>query len=89
MDFILWFISSVMLCAMITHGFRIANRIAVASESSAITLAALFKTLSPEAQAKANAAIDEIVNPPEQRAPIADPIYVMRPGGKSERRAAS
>jgi hypothetical protein len=34
------------------------NRIAVACETSAIHLAALFKTLSPEAQARANAAID-------------------------------
>lgn len=52
----------ILLCGAISHGLSIANRIAVASETSAIHLAALFKSLSPEAQARANAAIDEIVN---------------------------
>ena len=51
----------ILLCGAIGHGFRLANRIAVASETSAIHLAALFKSLSPEAQARANAAVNEIL----------------------------
>ena len=40
---------------------RLANRIAVASETSAIQLAALFKSLSPETQTRANAAVNDIL----------------------------
>ena len=51
----------ILLCGAISQGLRLANRIAVASETSAIQLAALFKSLSPEAQARANAAVNDIL----------------------------
>lgn len=51
----------ILLCGAISQGLRLAHRIAVASETSAIQLAALFKSLSPEAQARANAAMDAVI----------------------------
>jgi hypothetical protein len=64
MDFInliFWIIGVIMLWRMINLAFALGTRIAVASETTALHMAALFKTLSPEAQARANAAFEHIV----------------------------
>jgi hypothetical protein len=63
MDFIkliFWIIGSILFIKMINSAFRLASRIAVATEASALHTAALFKTLSPKAQARANDAIDQV-----------------------------
>ena len=48
MDLIFLITGLILLCGAIGHGLRLADRIAVASETSAIHLAALFKSLSPK-----------------------------------------
>lgn len=64
MDFIMWIIgiiSMIQLWRMINLAFTLGTRIAVASEATAMHVAALYNTLSPEAKARANAAIERIV----------------------------
>jgi len=51
-EFILWFIGMIMLWQMIRHGFRIAERIATATEASALATSALYNALTPEAKAR-------------------------------------
>jgi hypothetical protein len=77
MDFLFWLIGSILMCMMITHGFRLATRIAVASETAALSLAAIYNALPPEAKARSKEAIAAFAAEP--RARPADPVHVMRP----------
>ena len=43
----------ILLCGAIGQGLRLANRIAVASETSATIAAAIYANMTPEAKAKA------------------------------------
>jgi hypothetical protein len=63
-ELILWIIGMLMLWAMINHGFRIANRIAIATETSALHTAALYNALTPEAKARIDL---ELARQAEQR----------------------
>ena len=49
-DVILWLISMILLWQMIRYGFRLAERIAVATEASALATSALYNALTPEAK---------------------------------------
>jgi hypothetical protein len=51
-ELILWIIGMLLMWAMINHGFRIANRIAIATERSALHTFALYNALTPEAKAR-------------------------------------
>jgi hypothetical protein len=51
-ELILFLVGMVMLCGIINHGFRIANRIAIATKRSALHTFALYNALTPEAKAR-------------------------------------
>jgi hypothetical protein len=59
-NLIFWGVGMILLWRMMNLAFALGSRIAVATETTALHMAALFKTLSPEAQARANAAIDQV-----------------------------
>lgn len=58
LEFIIMIIGAILTIVMINAAFRLGNRIAVATEASALHTAGLFRSLSPEAQIRASRSID-------------------------------
>ena len=54
LSIILWIIGAIVTWSMISHGFAIANRIAAASEATAMSTSALYFALTPEAKERAD-----------------------------------
>ena len=65
--FILSIIAMVMTILMINAAFRLGNRIAVASETTALSMAALCEALTPEARQRADEALARLTR--EAKAP--------------------
>lgn len=66
-ELIILIISAILTITMINAAFRLGNRVAVATETSAIHLAALYNTLSPEAKARADAELRRIIRDTKKR----------------------
>jgi hypothetical protein len=64
---IFWIVGVIMLWRMISNGFALGHRIAVASETTALSTAALYYALTPEAKERADAAMAAKAKVDEER----------------------
>jgi hypothetical protein len=67
-EVILLIVGTIMTIMMINAAFRLGNRIADAAEATALSTAALYHALSPEAKARADAALGAKAQAIEERA---------------------
>jgi hypothetical protein len=64
LNLIFWIIGVIMLWRMIRLAFSLGNRIAVASEATAMAASAFYANLTPEARTKADQYLRDLAAPP-------------------------